>query len=156
MSLPAASRSARYARAVSVALRDVGLEDRDTLARLLADYLFEFDGRRESYPYFDAYWSEPERLPFLVELDGEAVGLCLIRVREDGWDIAEFSVVPERRRSGVGRAVVEALADRARSAEAGYLEAKVHPDNLQALPFWLAVGFREVSRDGPVVTRREL
>lgn len=141
---------------MSVALREAGPDDRELIARLLADYLFEFDGRTEPYPYLDAYWSEPERLPFLVELDGEAVGLCLIRVREGGWDFAEFSIVPEQRRNGVGRAAVEAVAARARAAAAGHLEAKVHPDNLEALPFWLALGFREVSQDGPVVTRREL
>jgi ribosomal protein S18 acetylase RimI-like enzyme len=141
---------------VEITLREARLDDRDVLARLLADYLFEFDGRTDPYPYFDAYWSEPERLPFLLELDGEVVGLCLVRVRGAGWDIAEFSVVPEQRRDGVGRAAVEALATRARAAGAGHLEAKVHPDNLRALSFWLALGFVEVSRDGPVVTRREL
>ncbi len=137
-------------------MREAGLGDRDVLARLLAAYLFEFDGRTEPYPHFDAYWSEPERLPFLVELEGESVGFCLIRVREDGWDIAEFSVVPTERRTGIGRSAVEALAVRARAAGAGYLEAKVHPDNLEALAFWLAVGFREVTAAGPVVTRRNV
>jgi ribosomal protein S18 acetylase RimI-like enzyme len=141
---------------VPVELREAGLDDRDLLARLLADYLFEFDGRTEPYPYFGAYWSDDDRLPFLIEEDGAAAGLCLIRVRPDGWDIAEFSVVPERRRYGIGRVAVETLAARARAAGAGYLEAKVHPDNLQALPFWLALGFREVSADGPVVTRLTL
>jgi ribosomal protein S18 acetylase RimI-like enzyme len=139
-----------------VMVREASLDDREQLRRLLADYLLEFDGRTEPYPYFDAYWHEPERLPFLVEADGDVVGFCLIRVRDGGWDVAEFSITPDRRRTGVGRAAVEAVADRARSAGATHLQAKVHPDNLQALPFWLAVGFCEQAAAGVVVTRRDL
>jgi ribosomal protein S18 acetylase RimI-like enzyme len=141
---------------VAVALREAGLDDRELLRQLLADYLFEFDGRTEPYPYFDAYWAEPERMPFVIETRGEVVGFCLIRVRDDGWSIAEFSVVPEQRRSGVGRAAVDVVADRARVAGAEHLEAKVHPDNRKALPFWLAVGFHQVSAPGVIVTRRNL
>lgn len=139
-------------------LRDAQLGDRDRLQRLLADYLFEFDGRTEPYPYLDAYWEERERLPLLIEVDGEVVGLCLIRRRDGGWSIAEFSVLPDQRRGGVGRAAVDALAVRARAEGAAFLEAKVHPTNREALPFWLAVGFSEVEGPGTgvTVTRRTL
>jgi predicted acetyltransferase len=152
------SKDAVYVVSVAVELRDAQLEDRDRLERLLADYLFEFDGRTEPYPYLDAYWEEPERLPFLIEVDSKVVGLCLIRQRDRGWSIAEFWVLADRRRDGVGRAAVEALAARARSGAAAYLEAKVHPDNREALPFWLAVGFSEVEEPGTgvTVTRRAL
>lgn len=95
-------------------------------------------------------------MPFLIEFDSEVVGFCLIRVQHEGWSIAEFSIVPERRGAGVGRASVDAVAERARAAGARYLEAKVHPDNRVALPFWLAVGFREVGTPGVIVTRRDL
>jgi predicted acetyltransferase len=143
---------------VAVTLRDAQLDDRERLQRLLRQYLFEFDGRTEPYPYLDAYWDEPERLPFLIEVDGEVVGLCLIRRRDVGWSIAEFFVRADRRRRGVGRAAVEAVAARARSDRAVYLEAKVHPDNRDALPFWLTVGFGEVAGPGTgvTVTRRGL
>jgi len=139
-------------------LREAQLDDRARLERLLADYLFEFDGRTEPYPYLDAYWEEPERLPLFVESDGEVIGLCLIRRRDDGWSIAEFSVIPSRRRAGVGAAAVDELVALARSEGAAYLEAKVHPDNHRALPFWLAVGFSEVepTETAVTVTRRPL
>jgi len=146
----------RYRRPVDVTLRRATLEERDEVGRLLADYLFEFDGRTDPYPYLDAYWQEPKRLPFLIETGGDSIGLCLIRVRDGGWEIAEFTVVAGRRRDGIGRAAVEALARLARAAGATHLLAKVHPDNTEALPFWLAAGFRETAADGPIVTRREL
>jgi ribosomal protein S18 acetylase RimI-like enzyme len=139
-----------------VTVREAMRGDRPRLRGLLAEYLFEFDGRTEPYPYFDAYWSEPERLPFLIEADGEVVGLCLIRIRDGGWDIAEFSITPDHRRSGMGRAAVDAVAERARAAGAAHLQAKVHPDNREALPFWVAVGFRVEGEAGVVVTRRDL
>jgi predicted acetyltransferase len=139
-----------------VELRPAEAGDRDTLRQLLADYLFEFDGQTAPYPYFDAYWSEPARLPFLIDESGEPVGLCLVRVRDGGWSIAEFYVVPSRRLGGVGRAAIDAVAGLARSAGAAHLEAKVHPDNQKALPFWLSVGFEVIDSPGVVITRREL
>jgi GNAT superfamily N-acetyltransferase len=109
-------------------------------------------------PDLDAYWEEPDRLPLLIETDGAVCGLCLIRRRDSGWSIAEFYVRPSRRRGGVGRAAVDALAARARSEGAAFLEAKVHPNNREALPFWLRVGFSEIDpqKIGVTVTRRQL
>jgi ribosomal protein S18 acetylase RimI-like enzyme len=141
---------------VGLTVRPAELGDRELLRQLLSDYLFEFDGRTEPYPYFDAYWEEPERLPFLLEDGGLPVGLCLVRVRNGGWSIAEFYVVPGARRTGIGRDAVDAVAARARTAGAAHLEAKVHPDNQEALPFWLAVGFTVIDSPGVVVTRRRL
>jgi ribosomal protein S18 acetylase RimI-like enzyme len=141
---------------MAVALREAEPDDRETLRRLLADYLFEFDGRTGPYPYFGAYWSEPERLPLLIEADGELAGFCLIRVGNHCWSIAEFSVVPGQRRTGVGRAAVNIVVERASAAEAAYLEAKVHPDNGRALSFWLAAGFSVVDEPGVIITRRYL
>jgi ribosomal protein S18 acetylase RimI-like enzyme len=137
-------------------LRIAEPSDRELLRKLLADYLYEFDGRTEPYPYVDAYWEEPERLPFLIERDGEVAGFCLIRILDDCWHIAEFSVTPENRRGGIGRDSVADLAEKARAAGATTLEAKVRPDNEGALPFWLAAGFEIVSGPEPIVTRRTL
>jgi GNAT superfamily N-acetyltransferase len=141
---------------VPVTVRPADPGDRELLRQLLFDYLLEFDGRTEPYPYFDAYWSEPARLPFLIEADGEAAGLCLVRVRDGNWSIAEFYVTPDRRRTGVGRAAVEAVAAFASGAGAAYLEAKVHPDNREVMPFWLSVGFEVAASPDVVVTRRRL
>ena len=141
---------------MSVALRDAGQQDRELLRRLVADYLFEFDGRTEPYPHFDSYWTDKDRMPFLIEADGEVAGLCLIRARDGGWSIAEFSVIPTKRRSGVGRAAVEDLTQRAAKAGAAHLEAKVHPDHREALPFWLAAGFRVVDAPSVIITRKQL
>lgn len=127
------------------------------MRRLVADYLEELDGTTEPYRYLDAYWGEPERLPFLIESDGEVAGLCLIRLFDHGWHIAEFSVLPDKRRRGVGRAAVEELARHARTESVRHLEANVYPHNRGALAFWRATGFEVVREDDDkIVTRRAL
>jgi predicted acetyltransferase len=143
---------------VTVSLRLAPLHERDRLEGLLAEYLFEFDGRTDPYPYLDAYWEESERRPFLIEANSEVIGLCLIRRRNGGWSIAEFWVQPDHRRRGVGRAAVEAVAGLGSAEGAAFLEAKVHPANREALLFWLAVGFSEVEKPPTdvTVTRRPL
>jgi ribosomal protein S18 acetylase RimI-like enzyme len=141
---------------LDVDLRAATTDDRADVERLLAEYLYEFDGRTEPYPYLDAYWTEAERLPFLIEADGRPVGIALIRVRDGGWTIAEFAVTPSNRGGGVGRAAVAALAEHARAAGAAHLEAKIHPDNEQAFGFWSAVGFERVATTPVLTTRRQL
>jgi ribosomal protein S18 acetylase RimI-like enzyme len=141
---------------LDVDLRAATTDDRADVERLLAEYLYEFDGRTEPYPYLDAYWTEAERLPFLIEADGRPVGIALIRVRDGGWTIAEFAVTPSNRGGGVGRAAGAALAEHARAAGAAHLEAKIHPDNEQAFGFWSAVGFERVATTPVLTTRRQL
>jgi ribosomal protein S18 acetylase RimI-like enzyme len=138
-------------------LRAAEPADRALLRGLLADYLLELDGTVAPYPYFDAYWSEPERLPFLIEANSDVAGFCLVRVLDGGWHIAEFSVLPEKRRKGVGRAAVDEIARHARAHGARHLEANVYPHNAGAVAFWQAAGFEIVVRDDEkIVTRLTL
>ena len=143
---------------VTVALREARRDERNLIEQLLTQYLLEFDGRKDEYPGLDAYWEDSDRQPLLIEAGGEVVGLCLIRHRNTGWSIAEFWVQSDRRRCGVGRAAVEAIAQRGRAAGADFLEAKIHPANRKASSFWLAVGFSRAEDPGTgvIVTRRPL
>jgi predicted acetyltransferase len=137
-------------------LRRVSDDERNSLRELLAAYLLEFDGQKTPYPYFDDYWSEPERVPFFIEADGKIAGFCLVRRRGLNWTIAEFTVVPEWRRNGIGRLAVAAIRESAVTAGAMYVEATVHREKTQALAFWLACGFRVVDEQDAIVTRLDL
>jgi predicted acetyltransferase len=142
-----------------IALRVAEVDDRDEVERLLASYLFEFDGRTGPYPDLDWYWAHADQLPFLIEADAQPVGVCLIRIRDGGWSIAELFVQPSHRRAGIGRAAIEALVEEARAASADHLEAKVHPDNQAALPFWKKLRFETISSGTPtgvVIAKRPL
>ena len=90
----------------------------------------------QAYRWFDEYWRDEQRLPFLIEESGTVVGFRLIRAMDDGWNVAEFAIRAEWRRRGLGRESVDALASAAKSAGAGHLRADVHEWNDLALRFW--------------------
>lgn len=94
--------------------------------------------RQESGPdaYFDAYWTEDQRQPFLILADEEVAGFCLVRRLETGRHaVAEFYVVPGFRRAGVGRAAAEAVF---RSFPGPWQVAELEA-NLPAQIFWRRV-----------------
>jgi len=91
--------------------------DRGVVRRLLELYRYdfsEFDGRdvdadgEYGYPYFEHYWTEPERHPFLIRVDGHWGGLALVRSGPPA-DMAEFFVLRKYRRRGVGRHAAEEI-----------------------------------------------
>ena len=128
-----------------IELVEARAEDAGVIAALLDDYLRELARHREvavgatdsaSYPYFNAYWSEPGRYPFLIRRHGAVVGFALIRGAASLGcpmsQIAEFYIAPESRRLGVGRQAVASLWRRF----PGAWELQVHARNSAALEFW--------------------
>jgi len=93
------------------------LAQRDLLRNLLQLYLYDFsvfvaverntDGIF-SYPYLDHYWTEPDRFPFLISVEGEHVGFALVRevldplTNEIAHEMAEFFVMRKFRRQNIG------------------------------------------------------
>jgi len=143
-------------------------EDESVLANLLELYVYEFsellgidageDGRF-GYPQLSLYWSEPERYPFLVRVDGKLAGFVLVKRGQgiDGggtvWDVAEFFVLRAYRRRGVGIRVAHEVWRRS----PGQWEVRVMEVNSPALCFWTdavttfcdeAVSAVRVERDG--------
>ena len=53
------------------------------------------------YKWFDYYWSDKDRYPIYLIIDGEIAGLALIRELENCiYDFAEFYVLPQFRKDG--------------------------------------------------------
>ena len=79
---------------------------------------------------------------------GDRAGLAIVRTLPD-WpeesrsiaSIAEFYVVPERRRQGIGRAAVEALLTEHRRRGTYQVEAEILARNQPAQAFWAGLGF---------------
>jgi len=95
------------------------------------------DWRRISYPYLDAYFSEPGRYPFLIWHKGKVAGFALIRGPVStglAWQVAEFYVVPDSRRLGIGREAIAAIWRRF----PGAWELQVHTRNSAARQFWMS------------------
>ncbi len=130
-----------------VELVEADRSDEERLARLLELYGYDFseirgalpgeDGRF-GYEHLAAYWTEPDRFPFLIRADGRLAGFALLsrgsRVTgEPGvMDMAEFFVARGVRRRRVGlSAAHEAFARFAGPWEVRALEA-----NEGARLFW--------------------
>jgi len=123
-------------------------EDKPVLANLLELYIYDFsellgleigeDGRF-GYPRLSLYWSEPERYPFLVRVDGKLAGFALARKGEGVtgvgavWDLAEFFVLRAYRRRGVGMQAAHEVWSRF----PGQWEVRVMEENAPALRFWM-------------------
>jgi GNAT superfamily N-acetyltransferase len=83
----------------------------------------------------------------LGAVDGEPVGVCQLRFRWSVWKSAEdcwledLFVREEARRSGLGRALVEAAVERARDRGCKRIELDVNEDNTPARGLYEACGF---------------
>lgn len=114
------------------------------------------------YSYFDAYWEEDGRFPFLIRVDGRIAGLALVRTLASGpkptYQLAEFFILRKYRRQGVGRAAAVALFGRF----PGSWEIQQEAANLGGQTFWRRIisnytegNYREVQHEtaehrGPV------
>lgn len=95
------------------------------------------DGRFAPYPYWDLYWSEPDRIPLLLRSEGRLVGFALLnRHAVTGLpldrNMGEFFIARKYRRGGYGLAAAHAIFTR----WPGMWEAAVTRRNPAALAFW--------------------
>ncbi|HUZ14230.1 MAG TPA: GNAT family N-acetyltransferase [Caulobacteraceae bacterium] len=155
---------------ISVTLVPVPLADKPALKAMLDPYLVEHAdvadperryGDPARYPYFDVYWTEPERTPLWILAEGERVGFVLVNAHSPsgrGTDrtIAEFFVLPAWRRRGAGAAAARA----ALQSRPGQWELQVYKTNPAGMAFWpraiAAAGARDWERldlGEPVVHR---
>jgi ribosomal protein S18 acetylase RimI-like enzyme len=90
-----------------------------------------------------AVW-DPVALPgFVAEADGSRVGLVTYRIGDGECEIVTLDALEER--SGVGTALVEAVAGMARGAGAARVWLITTNDNLDALRFYQRRGFALVA-----------
>jgi predicted acetyltransferase len=111
-------------------------KDRETIASLVGAYLREL-GLAEPYPYFDLYWQEAGRFPFLLSVSEAVAGFALVR-RAEGqreFELAEFYVSPPLRRRGLGRTAAQALF----AQLGGAWRVRAEATNGAACAFWRSV-----------------
>jgi predicted acetyltransferase len=109
---------------MKVELLPATFTDKAVLANLMQLYLYEFpyvddlelgDDGRFTYHYFDRYWGEPGRHPFLIRADDRLTGFVLVAERRlldpdaVGHAITEFFVVRRYRRRGIGETAARAI-----------------------------------------------
>jgi predicted acetyltransferase len=95
------------------------------------------DGRF-GYRCLPLYWSEPDRHPFLVRVDGNLAGFALVKRGSEVsgnaavWDMAEFFVIRGYRRRGIGTRIAHEVWRRF----PGPWEVRVMQSNMSAYHFW--------------------
>jgi len=126
------------------------VSERPVLRQLMELYQYdfsEFDGSDigplglYDYPYLDHYWVEPERLPFLVRVNGCLAGLVLVARYnyltglKDTWVMAEFFIMRKYRRQGIGEQVARIIFDQF----PGDWQVGQITENTSAIIFWRKV-----------------
>ena len=141
-------------------VRRAGAGDLDALASLFAELLAHHDalepafrvraGARERLPQLLArQLGDPDAAVFVCEEACSLVGFCGVRERRAPAALVEASQVEidylavrsDRRRRGVGRALVEAAGAWARSRGAERLLVRVAVRNPEGQAFWRALGY---------------
>jgi ribosomal protein S18 acetylase RimI-like enzyme len=141
-------------------VRAAKLADADTVGQLLHDFNEEFDdptpGPRRLGERVRALLARGE---ITVLLGGAGPhGLAVLRFRPAIWTealecyLAELYVVPERRRRGLGRALLVAAMECARERGADRMDLGTSDDDVAARALYESLGFsnREGGPDGPV------
>ncbi|HSI01366.1 MAG TPA: ribosomal protein S18-alanine N-acetyltransferase [Reyranella sp.] len=90
-----------------------------------------------------------------VDRDGEPIGLVLWRTAADEAELLTIAVRSDCRRRGVGRALLDAVVERATQAGARSLFLEVGADNPAARSLYSQVGFAEVGCRPAYYARRE-
>ena len=80
-----------------------------------------------------------DRLPgFIAEIDGQKVGIITWNVNENMLEIVTLNVLKQG--EGIGRALVHALFEKAKSLQCSRVWVITTNDNLQALSFYRSLG----------------
>jgi ribosomal protein S18 acetylase RimI-like enzyme len=140
-------------------IRRAGAGDAGEVARLLHDFNSEYEDYTPGVPALT------ERLGELLAADEIIVllagdpptGFALFRIRPSLWAKAgdayleELYVVPEHRRQGIGRALLEASIEAAREAGANHFELTTGESDTEARGLYESHGLtnREGAPDGP-------
>jgi predicted acetyltransferase len=134
------------------------------MAALFSAYLDElgqYGAVGATWAQFESYWRDADRRAYFIRRGGDIVGFAWVNAwspsgRGTDHAVAEFYVVPQARRDGVGLAAAAALFARG----PGRWELGILPDNAPALAFWpkavAAAGGRDVEMlvvDGEPVLR---
>ena len=129
------------------------------MAQLLHDFNTEYEDYTPGVPALTERLGEllaDDEIVVLLAGDPPA-GFALFRIRPSLWAKAgdayleELYVVPERRRQGIGRALLEASIEAARKAGANHLELTTGETDTEARSLYESRGFtnHEGAPDGP-------
>jgi ribosomal protein S18 acetylase RimI-like enzyme len=138
-----------------------GTGDAEVIGRLLHDFNREFDEPTPSAGFFARRISEliaEDGVTVLLARDGPD-GFVVLRFRPSLYSqalecyVAELYVVPGRRGHGLGRALMEAAIEHARSRGADHMDLNTSEGDVAARALYESLGFTRLEgrADGPVM-----
>jgi len=147
-------------------IRRAGASDAANVARLLHDFNSEYEDYTPGVPALTERLGEllgDNEITVLLAGD-PPTGFALFRIRPSLWAKAgdayleELYVIPEQRRKGIGRALLEASIQAAREAGANHFELTTGEDDTAARALYESRSFtnREGAPDGPRMLYYEL
>jgi ribosomal protein S18 acetylase RimI-like enzyme len=141
-------------------VRGAGAADAESVGRLLDEFNREFDeptpGPERLAARIGGLLDEGDTAVLLVGAGPD--GLAVLRFRPAIWSqalecyLAELYVVPRLRGRGLGRALMDAAIELARSRGADHMELGTGEQDVAARALYESLGFsnREGKRDGPL------
>ncbi len=147
-------------------IRRAGIEDATDAAQLLHDFNTEYDDPTPPVPVLAERVREllaDEAIVVLLAAPPPA-GLAVLRIKPSLWSSAadvyleELYVVPERRREGLGRALLSTAIEAAREAGADHFELTTGETDAEARGLYESFNLtnREGGPDGPRMLYYEL
>jgi predicted acetyltransferase len=123
------------------------IEQKPILANLLELYAYDFtefcdfdirDDGSYGYEHLPLYWSEENRLPFIIYVDNKIAGFILLQKtsaysdQTTVWDITEFFIMKKYKRLGIGTIAATKIWTQLK----GPWQIRVLVDNNIACSFW--------------------
>lgn len=128
------------------ALRPIGALDLDRAARLHREAFAPLGERPWTRQDMAELLASADAGGLLLQIDGEDAGMALWRTTVDEAELLTIAVQVAHRRRGAGRALLEAVIERARQRGARILFLEVGVDNPPARSLYSQAGFTEVGR----------
>lgn len=98
---------------------------------------------------------DPETMVLVASLEGELAGFAIMRFGDLDAHLFLLAVAPQRRRNGIGRALLTWLEKSCRTAGIRNIRLEVRWGNRQARNFYLDNGYRILGQVAGYYDRRE-
>jgi len=125
-------------------LRRLGALDLDLAARLHGEAFARFGERAWTRQDMAELLASPGVAGWAAQSGEAAIGFALCRVAADEAELLTIAVLPDRRRHGTGRSLLDAAIAHARAAGAASLFLEVAADNPAALALYRQAAFQAV------------
>ena len=130
---------------MAVEICEAEMSEKTLVRHLMEFYLYDFSEYDDSdvdlsgyfgYRWLDHYWTDENRYPFIIRVDGKPAGFVLVNQHTylpgSEWSIAEFFVMRKYRGKGIGKKAAFNIFDRFR----GRWEVHELESNQPSHRFW--------------------